>query len=329
MKTSTMRIMIPLVVLIVSGAQLIGEASAAERGRPFRIGAFTESWGPTPGIVGLREGLLALGYHEHEQFDIGVRFTQGDITALPAAARQLVQYGVDLLFASGDASAKAAQRATTQIPIVFTGLSDPVELGLVASFARPGGNITGVAELRRELNPKRLELLHQLIPGLKQVFFLYDANDVFSKAAAGIYRHVARQLDIVLVEKPVQTEAEARTVMAEIRTGDVQGIMQPLTLSLNIPGLLLEVTTQRGIPTMFDSEFYVESGGLASYGPDFYESGRQAARLVDKILRGEAPADIPVEVNNGIKFVINLKTAKTLGLTIPPEMLYQANRLIR
>jgi putative ABC transport system substrate-binding protein len=312
-----MRMMITLVVLIVSGGHLMGEASAAERASPFRIGALTESWGPTPGFVGLRDGLLALGYREHEQFDIGVRFTQGDISALSAAARQLVQYGVDLIFAADDASAKAAQRTTTQIPIVFTGVSNPVELGLVESFARPGGNITGVADLRRELNAKRLELFQQLIPGLQRVLLLYDANDVFAKAAAGIYRHAARQLDMVLVEKPVHTEAEARAALAEVRPGDVQGIMQPLTLSLNIPGLLLEVTTQRGIPTMFDAEFYVERGGLASYGPDFYESGRQAARLVDKILKGEAPADIPVEVNNGIKFTINLKTMKALGLTIP------------
>jgi putative ABC transport system substrate-binding protein len=279
--------------------------------------------------VGLRDGLLVLGYREHEQFDIGVRFTQGDISALPTAARQLVQHGVDLIFASDDASAKAAQRTTTQIPIVFTGLSNPVELGLIESFARPRGNITGVADLRRELNAKRLELFQQLLPGLKRVLLLYDANDVFAKAAAGIYRHAAQQLDMVLVEKPVQTEAEARAALAEIRPGDVQGIMQPLTLSLNIPGLLLEVTTQPGIPTMFDAEFYVENGGLASYGPDLYESGRQAARLVDKILRGEAPANIPVEVNNKIKFAINLKTAQALGLTIPPTILFQANEVIR
>jgi putative tryptophan/tyrosine transport system substrate-binding protein len=279
--------------------------------------------------VGLREGLLALGYREHEQFDIGIRFTQGDISTLPAAARQLVQYGVDLIFAAAEAPAKAAQQTTTRIPIVFTGLSNPLELGLVESFARPGGNITGVADLRRELNPKRLELFHQLIPGLKRVLFLYDANDVFSKAAAAIYRQAARQLDIVLVETPVHTEAEARTVLTEVRTGDVHEIMQPLTFSLNIPGFLLEVSTQHRIPTMFDAEFYVESGGLASYGPDFYESGLQAARLVDKILKGETPANIPVEVNNKLKFAINLKTAKALGLTIPPEMLYQADQLIR
>ena len=324
-----MRMLIILIVLIVRGLHCTGETSAAERVSPVRIGALNASWGPTPGIVGLRDELLALGYREHAQFDIGVRFTQGDIRALAAAARQMVQYGVDLIFVTDDASAQAAQRATAEIPIVFAGLSDPVELDLVASFPRPGGNITGVAALRRELHPKRLELFHHLIPGLKRVLFLYDANDVSSKAAAGIYRNAARQLDLVLVEKPVQTEAEARAVIGEARPGAAYGIVQPLTVALNIPGLLLEVATQRGIPTMFDFEFFVENGGLASYGPDFYESGRQAARLVDKILKGEAPANIPVEVNNGIRFVINLQTARALGLTIPPEMLHRADRLIR
>ena len=201
-KASTIRLMITLVVLIVSGAPLMSTASAAERARPFRIGALTESWGPTGGSWVFGMVCWPWGYREHEQFDIGVRFTQGDISALPAAARQLVQYGVDLIFAAGDASATAAQRTTTQIPIVFTGLSNPVELGLVESFARPGGNITGVADLRRELNAKRLELFQQLLPGLKRVLLLFDANDGFAKAAAGIDRHAARQLDIVLVEKP-------------------------------------------------------------------------------------------------------------------------------
>lgn len=323
-----MRSVITLVVLLVSGALLFRAAGTVQRDRPFRIGALTTSWGPTPGIVGLRDGLLALGYHEHE-LDIGVRFTQGDDTELPAAARQLVQYGVDLLYTTNDNATRAAQRTTTQIPIVFTRVSDPVKLGMVESFARPGGNITGVADLRLELNPKRLELFRQIIPELKRVLFLYNTNDAYSTAAVKVYREAARLLDIVLVEKAVESEAEVQTAIDEVRPGDVDGIVQPPGVSLNIPGSLLEFSMQRGIPIMFDAAFFVERGGLASYGADFYASGRQAARLVDKILRGETPAEIPVEVNNQIEFAINLNTAKALGLTIPPEVLYRADRLIR
>ena len=279
--------------------------------------------------VGLRDGLLELGYRENEQFVIGVRFTQGDLTALPAAASELVQYGVDLIFASEDSPAKAAQMATTRIPIVFSVVTDPVGQGLIQSFARPGGNITGVADLQLELGPKRLELFHEIVPNLKRVLFLYDAADAHAVAAAKVYREAAHRLGIELIEKPVRTEEEAQATLAQVRKGEVDGILEPPQASLNIPGFSLEAASHQAIPTMFAAPFWVERGGLASYGPDFHETGRQAARLVDKILKGTKPAEIPVEVHTGFEFVINLQVAKTLGLTIAPELLYRADRLVR
>jgi putative ABC transport system substrate-binding protein len=280
-------------------------------------------------VVGLRDGLLALGYREPEQFVIGVRFTQGDVAALPAAARELVQFGADLIFASDTNSAKAAQMATSHLPIVFAGAGDPVGAGLIQSFAQPGGNITGVTDLGLELSPKRLQVFQELILGLKRVLFLYDAGDTYSVVEAKEYRDAAHRLGIELIERPVQTEAEAQIALAQVQPGEVDGILKPQGLALNIPGFIHEATTKRAIPSMFDGAFWVEQGGLASYGPDYYETGRQAARLVDKIIKGAKPAEIPVEVNPKIEFAINLKTAQILGLTIAPEMLYQANRLIR
>ncbi len=321
---------IVLGVLLVSCGLLSGGASAGERTRPIRIGALTASWGPTPGIAGIRDGLLALGYEENEDFVLGVRFTQGDIAALPVAARELVQLGVDILITSvGDEVTKAAQKATTRIPIVFAGGNDPVGAGLVKSFAHPGGNITGVAILGLELSSKKLQVFQEMIPALQRVLYLYDVNDAGSVARAQVYRDAASRLGIVLVERPVRTTEDAQAVLDQTRKGEVDGIVQPIAVSLNIPGLILEVATQRGIPTMFDTSFYVERGGLVSYGPDFYGSGQQAARLVDKIIKGKNPVEIPVEVNSTIKFAINLKTAKALGLTIPPEVLYQANQIVR
>ncbi len=132
-----------------------------------------------------------------------------------------------------------------------------------------------------------------------------------------------------LVEKPVRTEEEVQAILGQVRESKVDGIVQPASLSLNIPGFIVEATSERGIPTMFESASFVERGGLASYAPDDYASGWQAARLVDKILRGTTPAEIPVEVNPKLELVINLKVAKSLGLTIAPEMLYRADRLIR
>jgi putative ABC transport system substrate-binding protein len=318
-------------VLLVGSLLLGGTLHAAERTQPIRIGALTDSWGPTPPIVGLRDGLLELGYREHEQFVLGVRFTQGDLTALPAAARDLVQYEVDLIFASEVAAAKAAQMATTRIPIVFAGLGGhPVEMGLIQSFARPGGNITGVVNLDVDLGPKRLKLFRDLIPGLRRVLFPYDPTDASSVAAVRGYREAARRLGIMLVERAVQTSAEAQATLAKVRKEEVDGILQPPHLAWNIPGFILETARQQGIPTMFNTAFYVEqTGGLASYGPDTYATGRQTARLVDKILKGTQPAEIPVETNARIELVINLKAAKALGLTIDPVVLYQADRLVR
>jgi putative ABC transport system substrate-binding protein len=280
--------------------------------------------------VGLRDGLLALGYRENEQFVLGVRFTQGDQTALAAAARELVQLGVDLIFATEDASAKAAQMVTTRIPIVFHVTGDPVDLGLIQSFAHPGGNITGVTSLWVELAPKRLEVFRDLVPDLHRVLFPYDPTDASDVMAVRGYREAARRLGMVLVEQAVQTQAEVQATLAQVRKGEVDGLLGSGTVSLNLSEFIVETAGQQGIPTMFSNAFWVDQGrALAGYGPDSYGSGRQAARLVDKILKGTTPTEIPAEVNSQIEFVINLKVAKTLGLTIAPELLYRADRLIR
>jgi putative ABC transport system substrate-binding protein len=321
--------MIIVVVLLASSGWLGSSVRAADRARPVRIGALTESWGPTPMIVGLRDGLVELGYREDEDFVLGIRFTRGDIPALSVAARELVQYGVDLIFVSAHEPARAAQQATTQIPIVFASVGDPEGLGGVQSFARPGGNMTGVTDLELQLGPKRLQVFQEIIPNLKRVLLLYDAADAYTVRIARRYADAARALGIDLIAKAMRTEEEARTTLASIRHGDVDGILAPFSTALNIPGFIMEVETRQAIPAMYSATFFVERGGLVSYAPDTYETGKQAARLVDKILKGANPAELPVEVNSKIEFAINLKTAKALGLTIPPEMLYQADRLVR
>ncbi len=161
---------VTLIILLVIGGLPTGRADAADQARPIQIGTLNPSWGPVPSEVGLRDGLQELGYRENKDFVLGIRFTQGDTTALPAAARELIQFGADIIFASTQSAAKAAQRATTRLPVVFAIVSDPLGSGLVESFARPGGNVTGVADLSIELGPKRLEVFRQIIPNLKRVF---------------------------------------------------------------------------------------------------------------------------------------------------------------
>jgi len=318
-----------LLMLVAPNLLLICDVVAAERTKPIRIGVLTDSWGPTPGVVGLRDGLKELGYRENQDFVIGVRFTQGDIAALPQAARELVERGIDILATNNPAPAKAAQMATNRIPIVFHGAGDPIELGLIKSFAHPGGNITGVTDLDLDLDSKRLEIFKEMIPGLTRVLFPYDKAEAFSVAEAKIYRDSARRLKIMLIEKTVISEKEAQATFDALKRNEVHGIVVPRSLSFNIPGLAVEATSQKRIPTMFFGPWYVDEGGLASYGPDFYQSGRQAARLVDKILKGTNPGEIPVEVNNNIEFVVNLKVATALRIKIAPEALYRATRVIR
>jgi putative ABC transport system substrate-binding protein len=322
-------LVITLVMLMMSHGLLTNDAGAADRSRPVRIGVLTSSWGPTPETAGLRDGLMELGYHERKDFVLGIRFTKGDNTALPGAASQLVQYGADLIFTVNAPAANAAQEAAHQIPIVFSSVSDPLKLKFIQSFARPGGNVTGVSTLGIELGPKRLEVFWEMLPGLKRVLFPYDAADAEHLLELIAYRAAARLLGIVLVEKPLRTEIEAETTLAEIKPGAVDGILAPQCCSLNIRGFILESASQKRLPTMFEQAFWVEQGTLASYGPDYYSSGKQAARLVAKIIKGEKPADIPVEVNSKIEFAINRKVAKAMGLRIAPEVLFQADRIIR
>jgi putative ABC transport system substrate-binding protein len=294
-----------------------------------KIGALTEGWGPTPAMAALREGLNALGYREGQQFVIGVRFTQGDLKSLPEAARDLVRSGSTIIFASGPNAAKAAQAATTTVPIVFAeDISDPVKLGLVRSYAYPGGNVTGITDLAQELGPKRLEIFKELLPGLKRVIFPYDPTEEPAVEALRISRDAARRLGITLIERPVRTDEEARATFAALRNSGGDGIVLFGTLSLNIPGLILEMTPQHRLPSMFNAAFWAERGALASYGADYHESGRLAARLVDKIIRGEIPATIPVESNPRIELVINLKVARALGVSLAPTALRHATRLI-
>ena len=315
---------------VLAGVAALALAARAGEAQTVRIGVLTESWGPTNLIVGLRDGLQELGYREDKDFTIGVRFTQGNPAELSVAARDLVRLGVDLIVAAETGNAaKAAQMATDRIPIVFVGGSDPVELGLVKSFARPGGNITGVADLDVELAPKRMEIFHEIVRGLKRLLFAYDAANPYAGTFLRVHRDATRRLGLTLVERPVRTQEEAQAAIVGARKGQVDGILAPRLVSLNIPGFILEVGAKGTLPTMFHNSFWVERGRLASYGADQLAQGRQTARLVDKILKGAKPADLPVEQPTKFELVINLKTAKALGLTIPQSVLIRADQLIQ
>lgn len=308
---------------------LITQAAAAPPSRLIKIGALTESWGTTPAIVGLREGLQELGYRENEHFVLGVRFTQGNAAELGDAARDLVRHRVDVIVtAEGGNTAKAAQAATKEVPIVFMGGSDPVGIGLVQSLARPGGNITGTADLDIALGPKRMELFREIVPSLKRVLLPYDATNTYMAAQLPAYREAARRLAVTLIERPLRTEEEAQAALSRIRKADIDGILAPRFLTLNIPGFILDAAQKHGLPTMFHGPWLVERGGLAAYSASDAQLGRQAARLVDKIVNGARPSELPVEQPTKFELVVNLRTAKTLGLSIPSSVLLRTDRVI-
>jgi putative ABC transport system substrate-binding protein len=174
-----------------------------------------------------------------------------------------------------------------------------------------------------------MEIYRDLVPGLKRVLFVYDATNPDTVSKVQVFREAAQRLGLMLVERPVRTEDEARSTISTVKKSEVDGILSPRSLALNIPGLILEIAPKRAIPSVFDYDFYVERGGLASYSANLHAVGRQASRQVDRILKGARPGDIPIEQPTKFEMVINLKAAKQIGLTIPANVLARADRVIK
>ncbi len=300
-------------------------ADAQKPGRPYRIGVLHQAFAPNPpSVEGLQAGLKAMGFEEGHDVTFDIRFTKGNPDATQAAATDLVKAGVDLIFTEADGPARAAKSATQTIPIVFV-MGDPVAAGIVRKVAHPGGNITGVASRHTELVPKLLEILKTLVPTLRRVWLIYPADDPSSLAFARKAQEAAPLLKLELVARPVRTAAEVGRILETLRPGD--GLLPPPTKEFDIRGEIWYRAAQ--VPSIFQAAFWVRRGALISYGADYYAQGVQAARLVAKILRGARPQDLPVEGANKIELAVNLKTAKALGLTIPPSLLFRADKVIK
>ncbi len=257
------------------------------------------------------------------------RAAQGDTSRLPELASELVGLKPDLLYCNGTAAAQVCAKTTERLPILFAEVGDPVRLGLVKSLARPGGNITGMANLRPELTAKRLELFKETVPSLRRVLVTYDPRQPEDQESVAVARTAAGRLGLMLLERPIGAPLEMEPGLGELREGGRDGILIVQSgPHLNILGRSLEVATSNNIPTMYPASFWTKVGALASYGPDQYLQGKQAARLAHKILAGTPPRDLPVELPDRIEFSVNLKTAKRLGLKVPPPALNRADRVI-
>ena len=297
----------------------------------FLLEGFPSSVSDSTRIEAFRNGLREIGYTEGKNISIDYRFAEGKRDRLTDLAAELVRLKVDVIVTYGTVGTLAVKRATATIPIVMTSSSDPVTRGLVASLARPGENITGLSSVSSDLTGKRLELLKEVIPKLARVAVLWDpssggedsGNFKDTKVAAGA---LSVQVQSLEVRNPEDFE---RAFKAAIE-GRAQGlIMVQSVLTTTHATRIVELAIKSRLPTMFAQGVFVESGGLMSYSPNHADLARRAAVYVDKILKGTKPADLPVEQAMKFELIINLKTAKQIGLTIPPNVLARADRVIK
>jgi putative tryptophan/tyrosine transport system substrate-binding protein len=287
--------------------------------------------GRAPQIAGLLQGLRELGYEEGKTIQIEYRFSEDRNERLPELAAELVALGVDLIVASGSPASFAARDATTAIPIVMGSLAaHPVETGLIQSLAHPGGNITGMTEMTSQLSVKWLELLKEVVPGLTRVAAFWNPDNPSYGPAWRELGAAAPTLGVELVRLEVRTPEDLEGVF-KAATRQLAGalVMPADPLVTNRPGVVADLALRYRLPAIYAFRQFADAGGLLSYGPHNFESYRQAATHVDKILKGAKPGDLPMEQPTVFVFVINLKTARDLGLSMPQSMLQQATDLIQ
>ena len=319
-----------LVGIATSSVAVAFGVYAQTQNKIFRIGylATSDPTG-TQNTAGFREGLRERGYVEGRNIAIEYRWVEGTLDRLPALAAEIVRLKVDLIFAWGTPAVAAAKQATSTIPIVFAGVGDPVESGFVASLARPGGNITGMSNLSRGLSGKLVEMIAQIVPGIKRLAVLRNPGNPVSPLQLKEVETAASSLRLRLqrVDFHVPEDWEsAFASMSKERTAGVVFLADP-----TITGQLrrvAELATKYRMPSIYTNPGYAEAGGLMSYGANGPAMFRRAATYVDKILKGAKPGDLPVEQPTTFELIINGKTAKALGLKIPQSLLISANKII-
>ena len=312
------------VALVLLGATLAAEAEQA--GKVWRVGFL--QWGVTGGeFDAFRQGLRDLGYVEGKNVVIENRNAEGRVDRLPGLVADLIRAHVDVIVAFTTPATRAAQQATTTIPIVTTS-ADPVGTGLVKSLAQPGGNVTGLSLVGPEADSKALGLLRETVPGLKRVAFAWDPANAATvrrlEAVEAAAQGLGLQVESVRVREPEDLE---KALEAAIAT-HAGAAFFPTAITTAYRRRVVEFAARRRWPVMYTDRSVVEAGGLMSYSANVSEQLRRAAIYVDKVLNGAKPADLPIEQATKFEFIVNLRTAKALGLTIPPSVLLRADQVI-
>jgi putative ABC transport system substrate-binding protein len=316
-----------LLLVPLGATALIADAQEA---KVHRVGVILPGGPYYAAIDGLREGLKALGLEEGKQYVLEVRDVKGDRKVVGEAAREFEQGKVPLVYAFPTSVVTAAKRATTQIPIVFLVGSDPVAAGLVESFPKPGGRFTGVHYWATDLTAKRLEVLKDILPKLRRVVTFYDKNNPNTQPAAKLAREAGRRLRVQVVERHVASVEELQSGVRALRAGEADAFfLVPDAMVNSQAQFIIDTAKAKKLPTMFYDQVLVAQGALASYGVNYREIGRMAAKYVQRILAGTSPKDLPVEHADRVSLAINLRTAKALGLRIPSAILDRADQVIQ
>ena len=314
-----------LLIVLVFGVDTIAQA---QQTKVFRIG-FLGSF-ESPLTESFIQGLRNLGYVESQSIKVEYRWAAGKVDRLPKLAAELAGLNLDVIVTAGTQPTQAAKKATAVIPIVIAISSDPVGTGLVDSLARPGGNVTGLSHLNIEVSGKRLELLKEAFPRISEVGVLWNSSHPAKVREWKEVEAAARLLGVTLRSFELRSVGDfdgAFLATTRARLDALLTFEDPLTLANR--QRIVEFAAKRRLPAMYEPKEFAEAGGLMAYGPSFPDLYRRAATYVDKILKGTKPADLPVEQPMKFEFVINLKTAKQIGLTIPPNVLVRADRVIK
>jgi putative tryptophan/tyrosine transport system substrate-binding protein len=318
---------IALVVTLTFGGAV---AQAQQTEKVFRIGLLDNSTASGMAVLldAFRQEMSKLGWIEGKNITIEYQFGEGKTERLPELAADFVRLKVDLIVTTGDPAGLAAKGATSSIPIVMANAGDPLSSGLVASLARPGGNVTGLSNLGTDLITKRLEVLKDAVPKLARVGLVRGA--VISPQVKAL-RPAAVALKLKLDEIEVQSDSKGlEAAFQTAKKKQVDAIMTSTSRRFFAERKrIVELATKYRLPAIYPEKGFVDEGGLMSYGADYDDLFRKAAHYVDKILKGAKPADLPVQQATKFEFVINLKAAKQIGLTIPPDVLARANRVVK
>jgi putative ABC transport system substrate-binding protein len=328
--TAPRLVLVAILMLAALGAPRAAGAQPA--GKPHRIGFLGNSTAALEAnlVEPFRQGLRERGYVEGQDVVVEYRWAEGQYERFPELIAELIQLKVDVIVTAGTPAALAVKRATTTIPLVMIAVGDPVGTGLIASLPRPGGNVTGLTSIAADLEGKRLEILREVVPGLSLVAVLWNPVSPFQVVAEREARAAAQVLHLKVQSVGVRSAREldqAFETIAGERPGALVVLADRLFLHNRAP--IVAFAARQRLPAVYAYRELVEAGGLMSFGPSYADMHRRAATYVDKILRGASPATLPVEQPTKFELVVNLKTRKTLGLTIPPVVLLRADELIQ